>query len=63
MAMANKYEFSIGEPVRIKSGVFRAFIGKVAEIYQGNGTLKVIVEVFGKSQLVELTFMEVEKVE
>jgi transcriptional antiterminator NusG len=61
--MADRYKFSIGEPVRIKTGVFRAFIGSVAEIHQGKGTLKVTVEVFGKSQVVELTFLDVEKVE
>jgi transcriptional antiterminator NusG len=60
--MANKYEFSKGESVRIKVGAFRNFIGKVSEIDKGKGTLKVIVEVFGKSQLVKLTFLDVEKV-
>jgi transcriptional antiterminator NusG len=60
--MANKYEFSIGESVRIKVGPFRAFIGKVSEIDKGNGTLTVIVEVFGKSQSVKLTILDVEKV-
>ena len=60
--MANKYEFSKGEPVRIKVGAFRNFIGKVSEIDKGKGTLKVIVEVFGKSQLARLTCLDVEKV-
>ena len=60
--MANKYEFSKGESVRIKVGAFRAFIGKVSEIDKAKGTLKVIVEVFGKSHSVELTFLDVEKV-
>ena len=60
--MANKYEFLKGESVRIKVGVFRSFIGKVAEIHKGKGTLKVSVEVSGKSQSVELTFLDVEKV-
>ena len=60
--MANKYEFSKGESVRIKAGVFRSFVGKVEEIRTAAGTLKVIVEVFGKSQPVELTFLDVEKV-
>ena len=61
--MANKYEFSIGESVRIKFGAFRAFIGKVSEIDKGKGTLKVIVEVSGKSQSVKLTVLDVEKVQ
>jgi transcription termination/antitermination protein NusG len=60
--MAGKYKFSIGESVRIKVGVFRAFIGKVSAIDKGKGTLKVVVEVFGKSQWVELTFLDVEKI-
>lgn len=60
--MAGKYEFSKGELVRIKVGAFRAFIGKVSEVDKRKGTLKVIVEVFGKSQSVELTFLDVEKV-
>lgn len=61
--MANKYEFSKGESVRIKVGVFRAFIGKVSEIHKKKSTLSVIVEVFGKSQPIELTFLEVEKLD
>jgi transcription antitermination factor NusG len=46
----------------MKVGVFRAFIGTVSEIDKGKGTLTVIVEVFGKPQPVELTFLEVERV-
>ena len=61
--MANKYKFSKDEPVRIKVGVFRAFVGKVSEIDQKKGMLTVIVEVFGKPQRVELTFLEVEKLD
>ena len=60
--MTSKYEFSIGESVRIKAGVFRGFLGNVSEIDKGKGTLRVTVEVFGKLQLVELTFLDVEKV-
>ena len=61
--MTNKYEFSKGESVRIKVGVFRAFIGKVSEIDKAKSTLTVIVEVFGKQQSIELTFLEVEKLD
>ena len=59
--MANKYEFSKGESVRIKVGAFRAFIGKVSEVDKAKRKLKVVVEVFSKSQLVELSFLDVEK--
>jgi transcription antitermination factor NusG len=60
--VVSKYEFSKGESVRIKVGAFRAFIGKISEIDKAKGTLKVIVEVFGKSQSVKLNFLDVEKV-
>ena len=61
--MANKYEFSKGESVRIKVGVFRAFVGKVSEIDKRKGPLTVTVEVFGKQQSIELTVLEVEKLD
>jgi transcription antitermination factor NusG len=60
--MAGKYQFSTGELVRIKVGAFRAFIGKVSAVDKQKGTLKVIVEVSGKQQSVQLTFQDVEKV-
>ena len=61
--MAKKFEFSKGEAVRIKVGLFRAFIGKVSEIHKSTARLTLIVEVFGKPQPVELTFLEVEKLD
>lgn len=59
--MRKKYEFSKGESVRIKVGVFRAFVGRVSEINEKKSTLTVVVEVSGKPQAIELTFLEVEK--
>jgi transcription antitermination factor NusG len=59
--MRRKHEFSKGESVRIKVGVFRAFIGKVSEIHKSKSMLTVIVEVSGKPQSIELSVLEVEK--
>ena len=59
--MRKKYEFSKDESVRIKVGVFRAFIGKVLEINKKKSTLMVVVEVSGEPHAIELTFLEVEK--
>jgi len=59
--LANKYEFSKGESIRIKVGVFRSFIGKVSEVDRRKSTLTVIVELSGKPQAIQLTFLEVEK--
>lgn len=60
--MNRKYEFSIGEKVRIKTGAFQNFTGEVVEINEQRGMLKVRVNIFGRAQPVALTFLEVEKV-
>ena len=60
--MTAKYEFSIGDKVRIKVGPFQAFTGSVVEINKEKGLLKVTVDIFGRSQPVELRFLDVEKV-
>jgi transcriptional antiterminator NusG len=60
--MSRKFEFSIGETVRIKIGPFQRFTGKVVGINQQNGVLKVSVDILGRTQLIELTFLDVEKI-
>ncbi len=57
-----KFTYSVGETVRIKSGPFASFTGKVEEVNKEKSTLKVIVTIFGRSTPVELDFLDVEKV-
>jgi transcription termination/antitermination protein NusG len=57
-----KFTYSVGEVVRIKSGPFASFTGKVEEINEEKNTLKVTVTIFGRSTPVELNFLDVEKV-
>lgn len=59
--MEKKYEFITGETVRLKSGAFQLFTGKVISVDKEKGTLKVAVSVLGKWRTVELRFSEVEK--
>jgi transcriptional antiterminator NusG len=61
--MTAKYDFAIGQKVRIKVGPFQNFSGNVAEVNKEKGLLKVKVSIFGRSQPVEVTFLEVEKVD
>ena len=57
-----KFSYTIGEIVRIKSGPFASFTGKVEEVNEEKTTLKVTVTIFGRSTPVELSFLDVEKV-
>jgi len=58
----SKFIFKLGDKVRIKSGPFTAFIGKIEGINQTKSLLKVMVNIFGRSQPVQLRFLDVEKI-
>lgn len=60
---APRYEakFTVGEAVRIIGGPFAEFLGKVDEIDEGKGRVKVLVSIFGRETPVELDFLQVGK--
>jgi transcriptional antiterminator NusG len=58
-----KVIYRIGDMVRIKSGPFAAFTGKIEGINQSESLLKVKVDIFGRVTPVKLNFSEVEKLE
>ncbi|MBI3335712.1 MAG: transcription termination/antitermination factor NusG [Candidatus Portnoybacteria bacterium] len=57
-----KIEFKIGDSVKIKTGPFRDFNGKVSEIDEKRGRVKVLVDMFGRETPVELNYLEVQKI-
>jgi transcription termination/antitermination protein NusG len=57
-----KFSYEINEVVRIKSGPFASFTGKVEEVQEDKMILKVTVTIFGRATPVELNFLDVEKV-
>jgi transcriptional antiterminator NusG len=54
--------FRLGDSVRIRSGPFASFMGRIEGINQGKSLLKVKVIIFGRSEPIKLKFSEVEKV-
>ena len=60
--MTAKFEYSVGEMVRIKTGAFQNFTAQIREVDESTATLKVMVKIFGRTQPIELTFLDVEKI-
>ena len=52
----------IGKMVRIKSGPFASFPGKVVEVSEEDSKLVVMVEIFGRLTPVELRFDDIERI-
>lgn len=59
-----KYKFDVkeGEFVKITDGPFKDFQGKVSEVDEERGKLKVLVLLFGRETPVELDFLQVKKI-
>jgi transcriptional antiterminator NusG len=47
--------------VKVISGPFSSFSGVVEEVNDERKKLKVMVKIFGRKQLLELSYMQVEK--
>ena len=56
-----KIPFVIGEPVKVIDGPFNNFTGVIDEINEDKKKLKVMVKIFGRKNLLELSYMQVEK--
>ncbi len=56
-----RIDFDVNQVVRVVSGPFKNFEGKVEEINQEKGTVKVSVSMFGRETPVELEFHQVIK--
>jgi transcriptional antiterminator NusG len=54
-------KFYVGENVKVISGPLTSFSGEVEEVNDEKKKLKVMVKIFGRKQLLELGYMQVEK--
>lgn len=56
-----KIELAPGDPVKITDGPFKDFDGKVSEVDEQRGKVKVLVNMFGRDTPVELDSLQVKK--
>ena len=56
-----KIPYVIGESVKVIDGPFNNFSGTIEEINEEKKKLKVMVKIFGRKNLLELNYMQVEK--
>ena len=56
-----KVDVSVGSPVKIVDGPFKDFEGKISEIDESKGKVKVLVSMFGRETPVELDFLQIKK--
>ena len=57
-----KQVFGVSDTVKIVDGPFADFIGKVDNVDQERGKVKVLVSIFGRETPVELDFLQVQKI-
>ena len=58
-----KRTFRLGDRVRIRTGPFAAFSGKIEGINQSKSLLKVKVEIFGRITPIKVRFSDAEKLD
>jgi len=61
-SIKHKIELVKGETVQIVDGPFKEFEGKVGEIDEDRGKVKVLVSMFGRETPVELDFLQVKRI-
>lgn len=57
-----KIDVTVGAPVKIVDGPFKNFEGKISEIDEARGKIKVLILMFGRETPVELDFLQVKKI-
>lgn len=57
-----KIAFKVGDRVKIKEGPFENFEGNVEEVNETKGKVRVVIQIFGRPNPVELGYWEIEPV-
>ena len=57
-----KIDLRQGDAIKITDGPFKDYDGKVAEVDENKGKVKVLVPIFGRDTVVELDSLQVQKI-
>jgi len=57
-----KIDVKTGDAVKINEGPFKDFDGKIQEVDEAKGKIKVLVSIFGRETPVELDFLQIRKI-
>jgi transcriptional antiterminator NusG len=57
----HRIDLEVGQPVRITDGPFKNFEGKISEVDEERGKVKVLITMFGRETPAELDAMQVKK--
>lgn len=55
-------DLKIGDMVKITDGPFKDYDGKVSQVDEKSGTIKVVIAIFGRDTVMELDSLQVQKV-
>jgi len=58
----HRIDFSVDDSVQITDGPFKDFEGKISEIDEERGKIKVLVSMFGRETPVELDFLQINRI-
>lgn len=56
-----KVDVTVGTPVKISDGPFKDFEGKISEIDESKGKVKVLITLFGRETPIELDSLQIKK--
>lgn len=57
-----KIDVTVGSPVKITDGPFKGYEGKVAQIDEARGKVKVLISMFNRETPMELDFLQIKKI-
>lgn len=57
-----KMDIAVGDSVKIMDGPFKETDGKIAEIDEERGRVKILISMFGRETPVELDFLQIKKI-